>query len=202
MINYSTLAIPIIIILVVGGVSSFLLVYSFYPEKHENVNIDGKCYELIGQAHQEFMNLSANKEIKTLILQLSKVEPNDVSIPIIFDGGDSEIKNFIDRFHLVVTSYQKVKYYPNIDGLVVVANIAKTDLESIVSNLTYFDVNPSAKTVAGSIGVEPNKYITLEELKDVSARLTEFMDNGIREIIAKSEGVKSAECRNNMYVGQ
>jgi glycosyltransferase involved in cell wall biosynthesis len=88
------------------------------------------------------------------------------------------------------------------DGRVVYANIPKTDLERIVNNLSYFDVNPSAKTVEGSIGIEPNKYITLEELKEVSAKLTEFMDNGIRQIIASSDGVKSAECRNNMYVGQ
>ncbi len=189
-------------VLVVGGVSSFLLVYSFYPEKHENVNIDGKCYELIGGAHQKFMKLAANKEIMTLILQLSKVEPNNVSIPIIFNGGDSEIKNFTGEYHLIVTSYQKVKYYPNIDGKVVYANIPKTDLERIVNNLSYFDVNPSAKTVAGSIGIEPNKYITLEELEDVSTKLTEFIDSGIRKIIATSDGVKSAECRNNKYVGQ
>jgi hypothetical protein len=191
-----------IMVLVVGGVSSFLLVYSFYPEKHENVNIDGKCYELIGVAHQKFMNLAENKEIETLILQLSKVEPNNVSIPIIFNGIDSEIKSFMSGYHLIVTSYQKVNYYPDIDGRVVYANIPKTDLERIVNNLSYFDVNPSAKTVERSIGIEPNKYITLEELKEVSAKLTEFMDNGIRRIIASSEGVKSAECRNNMYVGQ
>ena len=191
-----------IMVLVVGGVSSFLLVYSFYPEKHENVNIDGKCYELIGVAHQKFMNLAENKEIKTLIIQLSKVEPNNVSIPIIFNGIDSEIKSFMSGYQLIVTSYQKVKYYPDIDGRVVYANIPKTDLERIINNLSYFDVNPSAKTVEGSIGIEPNKYITLEELKEVSAKLTEFMDNGIRQIIASSDGVKSAECRNNMYVGQ
>jgi len=120
----------------VGGVSSFLLVYSFYPEKHENVNIDGKCYELIGVAHQKFMNLAENKEIETLILQLSKVEPNNVSIPIIFNGIDSEIKSFMSGYHLIVTSYQKVKYYPDIDGRIVYANIPKTDLERIVNNLS------------------------------------------------------------------
>ena len=38
MINYGLLAIPLIAILVIGGVISFFVVYSFYPEKHENVS--------------------------------------------------------------------------------------------------------------------------------------------------------------------
>jgi hypothetical protein len=72
LVSISTLAIPVIAILALGGVISFLLAYSFYPEKHENVNIDGKCYELIGEAHMQFVNLAAIKDIETLNLQLSK----------------------------------------------------------------------------------------------------------------------------------
>jgi hypothetical protein len=56
--------------------------------------------------------------------------------------------------------------------------------------------------VAGSVGIQPNSYLTLEDGKDVSIKLNEFMTNGIREIIANSDGVKSSECRNIMYVGQ
>lgn len=47
MIEYRKLAIPAIFILILGGVISFFLAFTFYPEKHVNVSIDGKCYELI-----------------------------------------------------------------------------------------------------------------------------------------------------------
>jgi hypothetical protein len=42
MVDYGRLAIPAILILAVGGVISFFLAYNFYPEKHENVTVDGK----------------------------------------------------------------------------------------------------------------------------------------------------------------
>jgi hypothetical protein len=202
MVNISTLTIPAIAILAIGGVISFLLAYSFYPEKHENVNIDGKCYELLGAAHQQYVNLAARRDIETLRLQLSKVEPIDASLPIIFSGRDSDIDTFKYRYQLVITSQQSVKYYPNTDASIVTAIIPKIEMQGIAENLTLSDVYPSAKTVAGSVGIEPNSYLTKEEGKDISIKLNEFMTNGIREIVANSDGVKSAECRNNMYVGQ
>ena len=38
MINYGLLAIPLISMLVIGGVISFFVVYSFYPEKSSHGN--------------------------------------------------------------------------------------------------------------------------------------------------------------------
>jgi len=75
MITYSRLAIPAVAILAIGGVISFLLAYNFCPETHENVTIDGKCYELLGEAHKQYVHLAARKDIETLRLQLRKVEP-------------------------------------------------------------------------------------------------------------------------------
>lgn len=196
MINYGLLAIPLIAILVIGGVISFFVVYSFYPEKHENVSIDGKCYELVGTAHQKITNLTAEMKISKMLLQLSKVEPQNAIIPIIFNGKDSETKNFINRHDLAVTSNQKVIYFPNINGSVVTANITKTDLQRIIGNLSIFDVLPSSKSVVGSIGIQPNKYITNDEDKDVSLLLDKIQKNRVMEIIRDSDGVNSAECRN------
>jgi hypothetical protein len=68
-----------------------------------------------------------------------------------------------------------------------------------VGNLTLKDVYPSAKTIAGSIGIEPNNYITSAEGMDISIKSKEFMSNGIRGIIANSDGVKSAYCRTGVY---
>jgi len=198
-INYSRLAIPLIAIFAIGGVISFLLAYSFYPEKHENVTVDGKCYELLDSAHNEYQNLAARKEIEILRLQLNKVEPKDAMIPIIFSGMDSDIKQFKNSYPLIVTSEQKVKYYPYNDGSVVTANISKSELQNIVGNLTLRDVYPSSKTVAGSIGIEPNNYITPADAKDISNKLDEFMSNGTRGIIANSDDAKSAYCRTGVF---
>ena len=85
-----------------------------------------------------------------------------------------------------------MKYFPNIDASVVTANISKSELQNIVDNLTLTDVYPLSKTVAGSIGIEPNKYITSAEGMDISTKSKAFMSDGVREIISNSDGVKPA----------
>ena len=196
MINYTTLALPLIAVLAISGVISFFVVYSFYPEKHENVKIDGKCFELVDAAHEKFTNLSAEMTIKTMFLQISKVEPPNASIPIIFNGKDSEVDNFIDTHNLSVASNQKVMYFPRTNGSVVTADITKPDLLHIVEHLSLYDVFPSSKSVVGSIGIQPNKYISPSEEKNVTLEVGNLMKNKLRHIIATSEGVESAECRN------
>ncbi len=185
-------------ILAVGGVISFFPAYNFYPEKHENVTVDGKCYELLDAAHKQYVNLTASRDIEILRLQLSKVESNDAIIPIIFSGKDTDIEQFKHKYSLMVTSQQKVKYFPNIDASVVTANISKNELQNIVDNLTLTDVYPLSKTVAGSIGIEPNNYITSAEGMDISNKSKEFMNNGVREIMSNSDGVKPAYCRTGV----
>ena len=132
---------------------------------------------------------------------VSKVEPKDAIIPIIFSGKDSDIEQFKRKYPLTVTSQHKVKYFPNINASVITANISKSELQSIVDNLTLTDVYPLSKTVAGSIGIEPNNYITFAEGMDISVKSKEFMTNGIREIISNSDGVKSAYCRTGVTKG-
>jgi len=195
LISYRTLAIPIILALVIGGVISFLVVYRFYPEKHENINLNGKCYELTGQAHQEFINLTAQQKKNGLILQLKKIEDINASIPITFSGKDPEIKEFINRYHILVTSKQNVTFYPNIIGSVINGNITRINLERIVENLSLEELYPSSKTVAGSIGIQPNEYITPAETENISLLQDALMKNRLREIVATSDGVKSTECR-------
>lgn len=197
MVNYSVLAIPLIGVLIIAGTTSFIIVYSSYPQKHENISIDGKCYELLGTAHQKYGNLTAEAEINKMILQISNVKPNNALIPIIFNGKDSEIESFMGRHNLSETSRQRVIYFPNINGSVVTGTIPKVELQRIIDNLTIFDLLPSTKTVVGSIGIQPNKYITSIESRDISSITDKFMSNGLREIISRSDGVKPAECRNN-----
>ena len=196
MVNYALIAIPLIAILVIGGLISFFIVFSFYPEKHENVSIDGECYELVSTAHEKITSLIAEMKITKMLLQVSKIESQNAVIPIIFNGKDSETKNFIDEYNLAVTSNQKVIYFPNINGSVVTANTTKTDLQSILGNLSISDVIPSSKSVAGSIGIQPNKYITHDEDKDVSSLLDKIQKSRLKDIVFNSDGVSHAECRN------
>jgi len=147
--------------------------------------------------HKKNGKLRAEAEINKMILQISNVEPNNAVIPIIFNGKDSEIERFMDRHNLSETSRQRVIYFPDINGSVVTANIPKAELQRIVDNLTIFDLLPSTKSVVGSIGIQPNNYITSIESRDISSITDKFISNGLREIISRSDGVKSAECRNN-----
>lgn len=196
MVNYALIAIPLIAMLVIGGVISFFIVFSFYPEKHENISIDGKCYELVGAAHEKITKLTAEMKITKMLLQISKIESQNAIIPIVFNGNDTEAKNFIDKYDLAVTSNQKVIYFPNINGSVVTANVTKTDLQNIVGNLSILDVIPSSKSVAGSIGIQPNKHITYDEDNDVSLLVDKIQKSHLMDIIHNSDGVNQAECRN------
>jgi hypothetical protein len=196
MINYGLIAIPLIAMLVIGGVITFFIVFSLYPEKHENVSIDGKCYELVGAAHEKITKLSAEMKITKMLLQISKIKSQNAVIPIIFNGNDSEAKNFIDKYDLDVTSNQKVIYFPNINGSVVTANVTKTDLQNIVGNLSVPDVIPSSKSVVGSIGIQPNKYISYDDYKDVSSLVDKIQKSRLMDIVHNSDGVTPAECRN------
>jgi hypothetical protein len=196
MVNYGLIAVPLIAILVIGGVISFFVVFSFYPEKHENVNINGKCYELVDMAHEKITNLTAEMKITKMLLQISKIESQNALIPITFNGNDTETSQFIEKHNLAVISNKKVIYFPNINGSVVTANITKTDLQDIVGNLSILDVMPSSKSVVGSIGIQPNKYLTYDEDKDVSLLMDKIQKNRLMDIIYNSDGVSPAECRN------
>lgn len=196
MVNYGLIAIPLIGILVIGGVISFFVVFSFYPEKHENVSINGKCYELVDMAHEKITNLTAEMKITKMLLQISKIESQNALIPITFNGKDTETSQFIEKHNLAVISNKKVIYFPNINGSVVTANITKTDLQGIVGNLSILDVMPSSKSVVGSIGIQPNKYLTYDEDKDVSLLMDKIQKNRLMDIIYNSDGVSPAECRN------
>ena len=47
------LAFPGIVALLAVGTAGFFLAFSYYPEKHVNVDIDGKCYELLDVSNEK-----------------------------------------------------------------------------------------------------------------------------------------------------
>ena len=97
LVDYRKLSIPVIIILVIGGVISFLLAFNFYPEKHINLTLDVRCYELIDNANIQYQNLAAYNRLQVLKMQLDYIESADAKISIIFSGYEERINEFLQR---------------------------------------------------------------------------------------------------------
>jgi len=195
--SFSKLAFPGILVLLVGGTIGFLLAFNYYPEKHVNVNVDGKCYELLDESNEKHKILRAQNEINMKKMQLNMIESNDASLPVTFSGFKENVDDFIKQYNLRnIISMQKVSDNPTFDKFIIKATLSQNELQKIVNDLTLSDFYPTV-SVRGSVGLGPNQYISSEERKVISAESKEFMENGIKNIVESNVGVKSAECRNN-----
>jgi hypothetical protein len=193
------LAFPAILALLAVGTAGFLLAFSYYPEKHVNVDIDGKCYELLGISNEKHKILRAENEINVKQMQLNMIEHSDTSLPIVFSGFKGDVDDFINQYDIRnILSVQKVSDNPKFDKFIIKATLAKNELQQIVNDLTLSDFYPTL-SVKGSVGLGPNKYISSEEGKVISTESKDFMQNGIKNIVESNIGVggiKLAECRN------
>ncbi len=202
MIDYYKFAIPGIVVVIIGGMISGIMAYNFYPEKHVNVNIDdGKCYELLDSANAKYQSLAAENEIEILKLQLDAIETEQATLPVTFSGTQAGISDFTDKYNIInIISDTPISDNSNVDKRIVKATITRSEFQRIVNDLTVKDVNPLSETVAGSIGLQPNTYITPAEGKQISLNSNEFMREGIHEIIGSedNDGVKPAECRTKI----
>jgi hypothetical protein len=193
------LTIPGIVALLVVGTAGFLLAFSYYPEKHVNVDIDGKCYELLDVSNEKHKILRAEDEINVKQMQLNMIEHKDTSLPIVFSGFKKDLDDFINQYDIRnILSVQKVSDNPTFDKYIIKATLSKNELQKIVNDLTISDFYPML-SVKGSVGLGPNKYISIEEGKVISAESKKFMQNGIKNIVESNievEGIKLAECRN------
>ena len=194
--SFSKLAFPGIIILLIGGTIGFLLAFNYYPEKHVNVNVDGRCYELLDESNEKHKILRAENEINMKKMQLNMIEYGDVSLPITFSGFKENVDDFIKQYNIRnIISMQKVSENPTFDKFIVKATLSKNELQKIVNDLKVSDFYPTL-SVIGSIGLAPNQYISNEERKVISTESKEFMENGIKDIVESNVGIKLAECRN------
>src|SRR5215203_3998122 len=195
--SFSQLAIPGILVLLVGGTIGFLLAFNYYPEKHVNVNVDGRCYELLDAANEKHKILRAQNEINIKKMQLNMIEYSDASLPVTFSGFKENVDDFIKQYNIRnILSVQKVSDNPTFDKYIIKATLSKNELQKIVNDLTLTDFYPTL-SVRGGVGLGPNKYISSEERKVISAESKDFMENGIKDIVESNVGIKSAECRNN-----
>ena len=193
------LAFPGIVALLAVGTAGFLLAFSYYPEKHVNVDIDGKCYELLDVSNEKHKILRAEDEINIKQMQLNMIEYKDTSLPIVFSGFKKDLDDFINQYDIRnILSVQKVSDNPTFDKYIIKATLSKNDLQKIVNDLTISDFYPML-SVKGSVGLGPNKYISNEEGKVISAESNKFMQKGIKNIVESNievGGIKLAECRN------
>ncbi len=109
MVDFHRFTIPIIVILIIGGTISFFLAYGFYPEKHVNVKVDEKCYELLDNAFTKYNRLQAERELLVLKLQTNAIESPDAVVPVIFSGTKEEIDNLISDYHLKINNSQRLE---------------------------------------------------------------------------------------------
>ena len=194
--SFYKLAFPGILALLAVGTVGFLLAFSYYPEKHVNVDIDGTCYELLDESNEKHKILRAENEIKIKQMQLNMIEHGDASLPIVFSGFKDSVDEFIKQYDIRnIISMQKVSDNPKFDKFIIKATSSKNELQKIVNDLTLGDFYPTL-SVKGSVGLGPNKYISSEEGKVISAESKDFMQNGIKSIVESNVGIKVAECRN------
>ena len=194
--SFRKLAFPGILILLIGGTIGFLLAFTYYPEKHVNVEIDGRCYELLDEANEKHKILRAQNEINIKKMQLNMIEYGDANLPIVFSGFKENIDEFINQYNIRnIISMQKVSDNPTFDKFIIKATVSKNEFQKIVNDLTLSDFYPTL-SVKGSVGLGPNKYISSEEGKVISAESKDFMENGIKNIVESNIGIKLAECRN------
>jgi hypothetical protein len=194
--NFYKLTFPGILVLLVIGTIGFLLAFSYYPEKHVNVDIDGTCYELLDESNEKYKILRAENEIKVKQMQLNMIEYDDARLPIVFSGFKENVDEFINHYNIRnIISMQKVSDNPTFDKFIIKATLSKNELQEIVNDLTLSDFYPTL-SVKGSVGLSPNIYISSEEGKIISAESKDFMENGIKNIVESNVGIKLAECRN------
>jgi hypothetical protein len=197
-VDYRKLSLPAIIIFGIGGVISFLLAFNFYPEKHVNVNIDGKCYELLDKANMQYQNLAASNRLLVLKMQIDYIESADAKIPIIFSGYEERINEFLQIYPFQIIEKQNItnSVNPSLNKNIVKAIVSKNELSNLINNSKISDFYQYSNSIIGSIGIQSTQYFTVEEGKAVSNKSKELMYNGLKGIIESKEGVKSAECRN------
>src|ERR687895_416654 len=133
MVNLRGLAIPAIIVLLVGGTISFFMAFSFYPEKHVNIKINGECYELLDEAYVKYKKLQAEKELLIFRLQANAIELPKTVIPVIFSGAGEEVDDFAHRYDIKKISSQRIGANNNyIDKYIIKANMTESDKLSVV----------------------------------------------------------------------
>jgi len=199
LIRLQKIVIPGIVIGLVGGTIMFILAFSYYPEKHVNINLNGDCYEFLGNAYGDYKILELEKEKEIKRLQIQAIGNPKNIVPITFSGSDNETSEFINTNNINITFKKSLDNSSKIiDKTIVRGTIINEDLKRLVDESYSNNTESFSKTILFSLGIQSNPYITSEESLQISKNINQFIQNGIKEIIANNDGVKKAECRSKI----
>lgn len=197
--NLQLIIVPGIIVGLIGGVVLFFAAYNFYPHKNVNINLNGDCYEFLGNAYAKYKNLENVKEKELLRMQIQAIESPSVLIPITFSGTQSQVNSLIDSSKINVTNMQTLgDNQTHVDKVIVKGLVKLSFLKE------YYEkwVNNSTEDVASqnnlkmAIGILPNKFISAQESTLIKDAMDKLMIDGIKEILVTKDGIKATECRS------
>ncbi|HEU5121086.1 MAG TPA: hypothetical protein VFT71_08860 [Candidatus Nitrosocosmicus sp.] len=197
--NLQLIIVPGIIVGLIGGVVLFFAAYNFYPHKNVNINLNGDCYEFLGNAYAKYKNLENVKEKELLRMQIQAIESPSVLIPITFSGTQSQVNSLIDSSKINVTNMQTLgDNQTHVDKVIVKGLVKLSFLKE------YYEkwVNNSTEDIASqnnlkmAIGILPNKFISAQESTLIKDAMDKLMIDGIKEILVTKDGIKATECRS------
>lgn len=175
----------------------FFLAYSYYPQKHVNILLDGNCYELTGKAYNQYKNLEWKREKLIKINQIQAIGNYNINIPITSSGTKAEITDFVFQNHINVIKYLTLgKDNLNIDKTILIGTISNGNLKEIIDKYPNSYLPNFTNTVSNNIGIQPTPYITNNESQIISNKADQFVTKGIKDIIkGQYDGIRNAECR-------
>lgn len=199
MASLQSIIIPGIVIGLIGGITMFIAAYSYYPEKHLNVNIDGKCFEFLGSAFQDYKNLEFDNEILTKMLQIHAIGNRGNIVPVSYIGSDLQVNDFIRTYPIDITEYYKQKGSDLVaDKIVIKGNMKNYDIVNYLKEISKTKDKTNSRNSLYNFGILPNKYITSLEGIEISKTADKFMGSGLKSISIKDNDVNNAECRTNI----
>jgi hypothetical protein len=199
LVNSQKIIVPGIITALIGGTIMLLLAFSFYPEKHVNINLNGRCYELLDVAYAKYKDLEVQRENEIKKLQVQAIGDPAIMVPISFSGTERQVNDFINQNDVDVSSRQLLGNNSSIDKTIVKGTMSNGNLERIInSSIVENNGANHTQTIAFGLGIQPNPYITPSESQQITKNIYDIMLNRVKEIIAEKEGVKEAECRSKM----
>lgn len=197
MVSSQKIIVPGIITALIGGTIMLLLAFSFYPEKHVNINLNGRCYELLDVAYAKYKDLEVQRENEIKRLQVQAIGDPAIMVPISFSGTEKQVNDFINQNDVDVSSRQLLGNNSSIDKTIVKGTMSNGNLERIInSSIVENNGANHTQTIAFGLGIQPNPHITPSESQQITKNIYDIMLNRVKEIIAEKEGVKEAECRS------
>ena len=199
LVSIQSIIIPGIVIGIIGGIIMFYAAYSYYPEKHLNVNLNGQCYGFLDSAFSDYEKLTFEKEIMLKNLHTQAIGDLSVEIPITFTGTSIQVDDFLKSNSVTITDYYE-QGHPNLTlGKVMIKGTMSNSeiiefLRKINNNITD---NHSIENLY-NFGIQPNIQISNEESHQISQKINSFMKNGLASISDKQNGVKNTECRTKI----